>query len=201
MTAKTYFLVLAVVICGGVGLIVVQGRRYPLQENAATNAEPGSWSVDVAGVTTPDFVTADDAKLGDDALIIGVSVGGADRAYLVDAMSASGIPMDGGPEIQRVRRHVVNDVLQGRAISVTYCDVSKCAEVYQREDSASEELRVGGFRDGKLILLHGGDRFPQGSNSAPFKTIPHVLTRWGDWKADHPDTTVYVGEAMPRFSD
>src|SRR5262245_25715745 len=63
------------------------------------------------GTRQPPAVPAAAAKLDDDDVVIGVVAAGRARAYLLRAM-------DGGPE-----NHIVNDLVGGAPVSVTYCDL------------------------------------------------------------------------------
>jgi hypothetical protein len=59
-----------------------------------------------AGLERPIAVPADQATLADDEPIIGIEVGGKARAYHQRSMSSKS-------------RHVVNDIIGGRAVTVT----------------------------------------------------------------------------------
>jgi hypothetical protein len=93
------------------------------------------------GIQTPPTLPAAAASVPDNAEVIGVSAGGHDRAYLVEALS-------GGPP-----RHVVNDLLGEQAISVTYCDFTGCSRAFTGTQSGRPlELDVGGFLNRRMAL-------------------------------------------------
>jgi hypothetical protein len=142
------------------------------------------------GVRLPP-ATAATADVADDAEVIGVSVAGHARAYLLKAM-------DRHPSL-----HAVNDLLGGHAISVTYCPLSGCARVFQAGPATTPlALEVGGFPETGMKLRVGGVEYDHktganltqpGGAPIPYAELPHVRTTWGAWRAAHPDTDLYTG--------
>lgn len=122
--------------------------------------------------------------------MIGVVAGGRSRAYLVRAFCR-------GPA-----SHIVNDVLGGTAVSVTYCDQRDCACVFAGEGAEPLDLRQGGLQAGQMTLRAAGVRYGQESLSPedaegapPFPYVAHAFERttWGAWRGAHPGTEVYLG--------
>jgi hypothetical protein len=152
---------------------------------------------DVAGIETPRVLSAQASMLPEDALVIGVTVGSVARAYLISAFD---VPHFGLTELvknERARamlgRHVINDVVGGTPVSVTYCDRNRCARVLTDPDAVDPlEVRVGGWDNGMLLLIDG-ERVPQRAEGLPFEDLPYKITTWKEWRASHPDTDVYVG--------
>ncbi len=148
----------------------------------------GSWP----GIRLPPTRSAEKAGLADDTEIVGVCVEGQTRAYLIDALSR-------GPT-----SHVVNDILAGHPLSVAYCPVMRCAQVFTSASSAVPlDLGIGGWRVGKgMILQLRGVNYtlmdgtnltdPEGS-PLPYQRMDYEKTTWGKWHRAHPDTDVYVG--------
>jgi hypothetical protein len=133
----------------------------------------------------------------DDAVVIGVEVGSVARAYVVQAFEVRNLrPADAqqDPEVAKVLgRHVVNDVIDGTAISVTHCDRNRCTRVLTDADSAEAlEIGVGGWDDGMLLLIDG-ERVPQAAQDVPFEDVPFEVTTWEQWREEHPHTDVYIG--------
>src|SRR5262249_40992062 len=109
-------------------------------------------------------------------------------------------------------RHVVNDLLGGKPITVTYCDVTDCLAVFIDPDSKGPlGIAVGGWLGkrergryiGSLLLLVGSSRYRQDTGqplanrddeSFPYIRKDFVRTTWNEWREAHPDTDVYVGE-------
>lgn len=152
---------------------------------------------EVAGVANPECVPAANAALDDSEMVIGITVGDEHRAYQLSAMSAPGIVIEqilDGSMREILGRHVVNDVLNGTALTVTHCDVMSCSKVYRRDGADALEVGVGGWKGESMVLTLGETRFSQRGESAPLPSIPFELVRWGEWKSRHPDSTVYVGD-------
>jgi hypothetical protein len=147
------------------------------------------------GIRLPPARTAEEAWFPDEAEVLGVCTGGQARAYLVSAMS-------GGPE-----KHVVNDVLGGRPVSVTYCDRTRCARVFTSDDAAGPlDLDAGGWVHGGLALQIAGIEYaqttgerlaPEGGPGLPYPALPFERTTWGAWRSAHPDTDLFAGGAAP----
>lgn len=152
--------------------------------------EPAEELTVLPGITKPPVVAAADSKLADEAIVIGVSVGDSHRAYLLDAFKFPERPGPFIPELARV--HVVNDVVDGKAVTVTHCDKSHCTKVFWNSDS-DRPLTVGITRvkDGKMHLSYGGQEFDQGSADAPLTSLHFETMKWKEWRELHPATTVY----------
>jgi hypothetical protein len=190
------------VVAGGVGwlmtvadssarsLPVVQPVRRPL----STDLELWSYP----GVVNLHIISASEADLRDDQLVIGVSVGGRHRAYLIDALR----PLEG---------HVVNDYFADAPVTVSYCDLHECVKVYT-DDGIEHPLdvgvggTVGMIGDGSMFLTVSDDRYRQdtgrplradAADPFPYAVTSHRRTTWGEWRATHPEpeTDVYVGPA------
>jgi hypothetical protein len=132
--------------------------------------------------------SARDVTFPDDVEVIGVSAGGADRAYLLDTLVAT-------------ENHVVNDRLERAPVSVTYCDRTNCARAFTGgEDGPPLELRaVGFFAEGGMVLGAGDGRYfqktgrpvaPGTSAPFPYRELPSVRTTWAEWAGAHPATSV-----------
>jgi hypothetical protein len=130
--------------------------------------------------------------INDDAEVIGICIEGHARAYLVRAMSKA------------PSQHVVNDLLEGRPVSVTFCDRNKCSHVFT-DPSADRplDLEVGGWKNNGMTLRVRDQEYAQesgenldtpGGASLPYAELPHARTTWRDWWRTHPDTDVYTGE-------
>lgn len=130
------------------------------------------------------------ARLRPDARVIGVTVDGRHRAYVVSALKS-------------IRRHVVNDRLAGAAVTVSYCDKTDCAAAFTAPGRpAPLDLSVGGFAetgpDAGLLVRAGEHRYRQSSRRPleadappfPYRVVEVQRTTWGEWRAAHPDTDV-----------
>jgi hypothetical protein len=138
----------------------------------------------------PPAVAAAKADLATEEPVIGVQIAGRTRAYRRSALEGKG-------------NHVINDVVAGRPVTVTYCDRKRCARVYSGDGPGPLHVREGGYDDG-LLLLVGTVRYRQDTGAPatpgirgalPHGSIEFVETTWGRWQSDHPDTDMVTGSA------
>jgi hypothetical protein len=154
---------------------------------------------DAPGIRQPAALpAAGAAELSDAEPVIGVSAGGRDRAYLVRALAIS------------AKFHIVNDVLGGVPVSVTYCDLYECPRLFTGGATGeSLDLSQGGLRSGSMVLKTGGHPYRQDTGAPleeeappfPYDPYPGDVTTWGAWRGAHPDTDVYVADlplALPQ---
>lgn len=146
------------------------------------------------GIDRPPAVPAADAALADNEAVVGVSAGGRRRAYSVRALART------------AESHIVNDVLDGVPVSVTYCDIYRCTRVFTGGPPGEPlDLSQGGLTDGGMVLKSGSHTYRQDSGEAlepggsplRYGSLPCEETTWGAWRHAHPDTDVYTGEPNP----
>jgi hypothetical protein len=164
-------------------LALEQRPRVSWRENAA---EP---------IVRPAVLKAADAKLRPDDFVIGVEFGGKTRAYRLGAFEN---PMG----------HLVNDMIDGVAVSIAYCDLTRCVRVYTDPAiRAPLDLQVAGMLNREMVIKFGGSLYFQRSGKAldstrglsaiPYALVTPALVTWSDWARDHPETDVYVGDRGP----
>ncbi len=154
----------------------------------------GVWVTSAPSTVTPPVFSVAEAKVRDNEEVIGVTVGTEHRAYLVSAMS------------HRPASHVVNDLIGDQPLTMTYCDIARCARAFSgRQPGKPLDIGVAGLDlEGQRLVLKVGDLMylqesgspvGQDSKAAAFPYPPHdtVETTWGDWRQRHPNTTLYVG--------
>jgi hypothetical protein len=151
-------------------------------------------------VQRPATVSSEVAALPDDAVVIGVEAGGRSRAYLLKAF------------FYPAARHVINDLLGGRPISIAYCDMTDCVAAYTDPDADEPlDITTGGWQghsvpggvEGSMLLRVGNSWYRQDTGQPlaihattpfPYTRSDFVRTDWKQWHETHPDTDVYVGE-------
>lgn len=133
----------------------------------------------VPPVTDPPMSAAADVDLRAEEQVIGVSVAGMSRAWLISAMSD-------------MQSHVVIDNRGPQPIAVTFCDRSRCARVLAGQSGAALQVQTAGFINGEMWLRVNGQMLPQSSTDVPLEDIEAVVTTWQEWKTSHPDTTIYL---------
>ena len=148
-----------------------------------------------SGVVRPRTVAASVAGLPDQEMVIGIKVHGKARAYRVAAL----VP---------ILDHVVNDVVDAVPVSVTFCDQTRCTRVFTDDGTEPLELVTAAFVDGLVLKSHGrlyrqdtGAAADQVDDSPlPYETLPFEETTWARWRAENPDTDVYLGRSSPAES-
>ena len=122
----------------------------------------------------------------DEALIIGISINDETKAYPHNILDY---------------HEVVNDVVGGIPISLTYCPLTGTAKVYERSPAAGDLFGVSG-------LLYNSNLMPFDANSnsiwhqlegrcvngsrlgETIPLIPHIETTWGSWKKAYSETLI-----------
>jgi hypothetical protein len=142
-------------------------------------------------IVRPPILKAADAKMRPDEFVIGVEVNGRARAY---CLSSFDHPMG----------HLVNDMIGDTAVSIAYCNLTRCVKVYTDASAkAPLDAEIAGLLDREMVIKLRGVPFFQGSGEpvAPAETraeIPYdeltpTLANWQQWSHQHPESDVYVG--------
>ena len=134
------------------------------------------------GLKQPAALPAAEANLPDDARVIGISTAEQSRAYLVTALSA-------------MATHVINDVVGGVPISVTYCDQTDCTRAFTDDRTEPIDLFIGGWMSDEMALQFQGQFYLQSADDIPLSDYPFVVTTWQEWRTDHPETDVFTGQS------
>lgn len=142
------------------------------------------------GITCPRVESAEFAAIEPLESVIGVSVGGRHRAYLLSCLS-------------QVGSHIVNDLVGGRPLTVTYCARRDLARLFVgAEGSGPLTLGVAGWigtlPTGRMALEIDGRVLPQDSPEIGLEELHFQRMPWEKWRSLHPDTDVFVGQAAER---
>jgi len=152
------------------------------------------------GIIQPETTTAKEANFDGDEQVIGVCIGSKARAYRLRSVE--------GP-------HIVNDVIDGVPVSVTYCNLSVCAKVFTSSFGKGPlDLAMGGRYGKEFVLVAEGHYFYQKSGAAlppnaprngsplersadkspsffPYQELRFEQMTWKEWKLAHPETDVF----------
>jgi Protein of unknown function (DUF3179) len=186
-TALVVVCCFVVAVAAALGLISIT-TPPPKTPGPPLTAPPAATPFVWPGKIRPATVTAADAKLPDDELVIGVVAHGKARAYRRNAFAG-------------LTNHVVNDVLGETPVTVTHCDRNGCSRVFTGEGKEPLKFMTGGFTDQMLLYVDGifyeqdsGRKMhdPDGA-ILPYQRFGFEETTWAKWRAAHPDTDVYLG--------
>ncbi|HIN94649.1 MAG TPA: DUF3179 domain-containing protein [Planctomycetes bacterium] len=159
-----------------------------------------------AGIIKPQTEPADTDQIQPNQKVIGITLENKARAYLLAALDS-------------VERTVVNDVIDGTPVSITYYPMESLDNEPEKrvrvfvDEHGSTALMMGlmGTGDGKMkIFCQEKEYFQLGSKvfvwhdtNEDGKEDPDEIFQladlefevmnWGDWKKDHPETDVYLG--------
>jgi hypothetical protein len=164
------------------------GEGVTLDRLAANVVSGGPGKDGIPAIDEPQFITATEADfLTDEEMIFGIVAGEEARAY---------------PQLVLVWHEIVNDVIAGEPVSVTYCPLTGSV-VALRGSANGEPLTFG--TTGKLVnsnlLMYDrvtDSEWPQllaraisgVQKGARLQEVPLVWSRWRDWRVAHPGTLV-----------
>ena len=135
---------------------------------------------EIPGETDLTYAAVGEMEIDDAMEVIGVEVGGEACCFVRSNM----LPPD---------LSVLNAVVGGRAVSLTYGDVEDRVRVFAADQSSPLSLGVGGIDiQDRLVLLLDGQRYTQCSSAVPLQDLSYVRTTWGEWRASHAATKVCV---------
>ncbi|PWQ96204.1 DUF3179 domain-containing protein [Leucothrix arctica] len=142
----------------------------------------------IPSIDKPVFVSASQAKfMQPKDRVIGITVNGESRAYPINILNW---------------HEIVNDTIQGRPVSVTYCPLCGTGIVYEgNQGGRTLKLGVSGLLYNSDVLLYDRQTETLWSQilskgiSGPLKgqkltMIESSQTRWSKWLKQHPNTKV-----------
>ena len=177
-----------------------------IDDRSIEEARRGGFCLCIPALDHPAVTDAAGADwLSDDATVFGIVVSGEARAYPRNMMEV---------------HELVNDEIGGRIVGIPYCTLCGSAQAYylDRPPGGFEtlELRTSGLlsRSNKVMFdLHtfsAFDTFTGRAVSGPLREagvvleqISIVTSSWGEWKAQHPKTTIVaedggIGRTYPE---
>jgi hypothetical protein len=149
----------------------------------------------IPALESPEVVRAADSPWREDEVVVGVALNGETRAYPVSLL---------------VWHELVNDSLGGRPILVSYCPLCGTALVFDRViGDEPQTFGVSGLLYRSDLLLY--DRTTESlwsqisaqavagpRTGSRLKVLRSEMTRWGNWRRRHPQTTVLGPETGHR---
>lgn len=189
-------IVASVVLLAGVAMYIDWRRdTQPPIVTEVPNIQPGMLTLAPFAIPArirPPTISAAQATLADDDEVIGVVINQHPRAYRLKALLG-------------VQNHVVNDLLDGVPVSVTYCDERNCIRIFTGDGKEPLKIRSGGYNMGMILMADGAfyaqaTRQPLNEQAAPFPydAMDFERTTWAKWRATHPTTDVYEAPPPPK---
>jgi len=148
----------------------------------------------IPALEQPLHLFAEVARLADDELVFAAEVGGEARAWPLAVLSW---------------HEMLDDRLGGEPVTLSYCTLCRSAVLFRGRLPDGRETTFGTsgllYRSNKLMFdratrtlwsnLTGEPVLgPLAAAAQPLDALPLVLERWGAWRAEHPRTTVMVGD-------
>lgn len=180
---------LVLILCACGCPVDKSARPDPVPEDVEDEKHHPDMPWEAPGITRLDVKTAGAAEIDNEAEVLGLSVGGRHRAYLLASFMG-------------IETHIVNDYLEGTPVTVTYCDRNDCARVFTVEQNRSISISLAGWYRNQLTFFDEDRKvhFHQMEGPNPYSDHPFERMTWKEWKTAHPDTDVYVGR-LPRKDD
>ncbi len=167
-------------------ILVTNGQKHLVPLNKIVGGGPPPDGI--PSIDDPKFSTALDADfVSDSDLVIGLNIDGDIRAY---------------PLFILVWHEIVNDVVGGLPVSVTYCPLCFTNQVFERVlDGVEVEFGTSGKLYNSNLVMYDrltGTYWSQALGTAikgeltgqQLRIVPFDVMSWGDWKVLYPDTLV-----------
>jgi len=176
------------------GGVLIDDRPYDTTDNPC-NCIPAADNPETTDVAVGD------SWLGEETIVFGVSIDGEHRAYPRSIMEV---------------REMVNDTLGGRDFAMPYCTLCGSAQVFFTDEVPEgidrPILRTSGLLSRSNKVMYDVNTFsifdtflgeavsgPLFEAGIELSQNSVITTTWGQWKTDHPDTTVLdISEALGR---
>ena len=159
----------------------------------------------IPSIDAPKYITADEAELSDDDIVVTLSYAGEYRAYPTRILD---------------HHEIVNDTIAGTPLAITWCPLCGSAVGIHRQvgDQVTEFGVSGVLYNSDLVLYDRAtetlwDQIEAKGIVGPLtdeqlRLIPVSMTQWGRWRQAHPDTLVLSADtgfeedyATDRFAE
>lgn len=141
----------------------------------------------IPSIDNPRFTSAKDARLQDGDLVLGLGINGDVRAYPLRIL---------------VWHEIVNDVVGGEPVAVTYCPLCFTNQVFERtiEGKVTEFGTSGKLYNSNLVMYDRateslwsqalGQAIAGEQAGMKLERVPFDVAYWGDWKRLYPQSRV-----------
>ncbi len=180
-------------------VMVTDGVRHTIPLDRILSGGPPKDGI--PSIDDPVFAAVDAEFMSDSDVVVGLAINGEARAY---------------PIFILVWHEIVNDVVGGVPISVTYCPLCYTNQVFERTSGGQVlEFGVSGKLYNSNLLMYDrqtdsywsqalGEAVVGELTGAQLDIVPLDVIRWGDWRDLHPDTVVLTtdtGHSRPYGVD
>jgi hypothetical protein len=157
---------------------------------------------DIPAIFAEDIIFVDAAAGSrewlDEELVIGLEMNGDARAYPIRLLSL---------------HEIVNDNVGGRPVAVTWCPLCFSAIVFDRLVDGNElTFGVSGFLYHNNLVMYDhrtetlwsqilGEAVKGALRGDRLEVVPSIITSWGEWKAQQPETRVLSAKETGRNAD
>jgi hypothetical protein len=141
----------------------------------------------IPSIDNPKFVSAQDAKLQDSELVLGLKINGDIRAYPLQVLAW---------------HEIVNDEVGGAPVAVTYCPLCFTNQVFKRTiDGQTVEFGTSGKLYNSNLVMYDrtseslwsqalGQAIAGDHSGKKLERVPFDVAYWKDWKALYPQSKV-----------
>ncbi len=145
----------------------------------------------IPSIDKPKFVSVDNAKLENSDLVLGLAINGDVRAYPLNIL---------------VWHEIVNDVVGGKPVAVTYCPLCFTNQVFERTiDSRVVEFGTSGKLYNSNLVMYDrtseslwsqalGQAIAGEHAGRKLERVPFDVAYWEDWKRIYPESKVLSQE-------
>ena len=171
-------------------IFVTDGSRHSIPLNEILSGGPGKDGI--PSIDNPEFLAVSEADFMEDSDIgLGLTLNGESRFY---------------PYRILVWHEIVNDVVGGEPVLVTYCPLCATGIVFERKvNGVAEEFGVSGRLWQSNLLMYNrsanvadeslwsqvlGEAVVGVHTGTKLKIVRSDVVRWGEWKEAHRDTVV-----------
>lgn len=220
-------LIIGIIILGAIGVIwYMKSRQFPLPEgegqtlmgqNASSTREISVTDGVKHSIPLDEILSGGPGKDGIPSIDSPKFVSAKDASFLNNSDPGLGLTLDGESRFYPYRilvwHEIVNDMVQGNPVLVTYCPLCATGIVFDRRvDGVEQEFGVSGKLWQSNLLMYNRPPSGQGRAGAQNESeeslwsqvlgeavlgihtgkklvvVGSEITRWSDWRKAHPDT-------------
>ena len=142
--------------------------------------------------------TGGSSEWPDEELVIALTFNGESRAYPIRLLSL---------------HEIVNDTIGGQAVTITWCPLCFSALVFDPVvDGRALTFGVSGYLYNDNLVMYDhqtntlwsqlvGQAIRGAQRGTQLAILPSLITSWGEWKVQQPETTILSAEKLGRLAE